>query len=140
MDLDTSYSWKPEKKHSVFEIKRANNVFTLTGEVTKDGAVYLKNDLRLENHKLKWALTRDFRSYDLDVDNVLQPRQASLVLKVRDRVYNFKLERQPFKFINLKVEGNDKAYIQKVMLPRVWLLIEVNCCCCCQCRAMLTSR
>lgn len=112
--MDTSYSYKPEKKHSVFEVKRTNGVFTLTGEVTKDGAIYMKNDLRLENHKLKWTLTRDFRSYDLDVDNVLKPRQASLVLKVRDRVYNIKMERQPFKFMNLKVEGNDKAYIQKV--------------------------
>lgn len=90
--------------------------FTVKGEATKDGKVLLSNDLNFEssNGKLKAQLSRDTRSYDLSVDNVYKPREALLVFKIEDRVYNIQMNREPMKFINLKLDGNDKALIKSV--------------------------
>lgn len=115
-EAEISYSYKPDKKTYKMEAKKQGTAYLLKGEATKDGKVILSNDVNFEssNGKLKALLVRDTRKYDLTVDNLFKPKEATLLFKIEDREYNLKLDREPFKFINLKIDGNDKALIKSV--------------------------
>lgn len=113
-EAEISYSYKPDKKSYKLDAKRSKDDITIVGEATKDGKVIFSNDILYEKSgKLKAKLARDVRSYDLTVDNVLRPREAKLIFKIEDRVYDIDMKREPMKFMDLKVVGNDKALIQK---------------------------
>jgi len=113
-EADISYSYKPDKKTYKFEAKKQGSAYVMKGEAKKDGKVIMSNDVNFEssNGKLKALLSRDTRSYDLTVDNVFKPKEATLVFKIEDREYNIKMNREPLKYLNLKVNGNDKALIK----------------------------
>nr|ABU97467.1 group 14 allergen Blo t 14 [Blomia tropicalis] len=113
-EADISYSYKPDKKTYVMEAKKQGTAYILKGEAKKDGTVIFSNDINFEssNGNLKALIKRDTRSYDLNVDNVFRPREATLLFKIKDREYNIKMDREPFKYINLKVDGNENALIK----------------------------
>lgn len=126
-EAEISYSYKPDKKNYKFEAKKQGTAYLLKGEATKDGKVILSNDVNFEssNGKLKALLSRDYRSYDLTVDNVFKPKEAALKLTVKDRVYNIRMNREPLKFVNFKVEGNEQALIKNVSHSFVVALVEL---------------
>lgn len=115
VDADVSYSYQPDKKTYNFEVQRANGDLLLTGAVKKNDQLYYSHDVKLEKSgKFHFGLTRDYRSYDLNLDNLYRPTSGNGVLKVKDRVYTMKLTREPLKFTDITVEGNAAAYIKQV--------------------------
>lgn len=90
----------------------------MTGEAKKDGKVIFSNDIKFEKTgKLQAKVDKVVRSYDLTVDNVFRPKEAKLIFKIEDRVYTIDMNREPLKFMDIKVVGNDKALVQNVSFP-----------------------
>ena len=119
-DADITYSHKPDTKKINFELQKNKNALSFKGTDKRNGKDYFTTDGKFEKDgKTKLSLTRDYRSYDLTLDNIYQPRVGTFMLKVKDRVYNVKMNREPFEKIDLKLEGNDAAYLKDVSVSTI---------------------
>ena len=116
-DADVSYSELEMKKHYHMEFKKENDIYTLRSTVERDGQLFYENYLTVhKGGKLNLNYRRNDRKILLDLDNALSPREGTMKLNIKDREYNFVLKRDPMRYRDITVEGNENAYVKNVSL------------------------
>ncbi|OTF70165.1 Group 14 mite allergen-like protein (Apolipophorin-like) [Euroglyphus maynei] len=114
-DADVSYSDSEMKKHYQMEFKKENDIYTLRSTVERDGQLFYENYLTIhKGGKLNLNYRRNDRKILLDLDNALSPREGTMKLNIKDREYNFALKRDPLRYRDITVEGNENAYVKHV--------------------------
>ena len=114
-DADVSYSDSDMKKHYQMEFKKENDIYTMRSTVERNGQMFYENHLTIhKSGKLNLNYRRNDRKILLDLDNALSPREGTMKLNIKDREYNFVMKREPLRFRDITVEGNENAYIKNV--------------------------
>ncbi|KAH7640192.1 apolipophorin [Dermatophagoides farinae] len=112
-DADVSYSDSDMKKHYQMEFKKENDIYTMRSTVERNGQMFYENHLTIhKGGKLNLNYRRNDRKILLDLDNALSPREGTMKLNIKDREYNFVMKREPLRFRDITVEGNENAYIK----------------------------
>lgn len=113
-DAEVTYSDSDMKKNYHLEFKKEKDEFQFLSNVKRNGETFYESNFNVQkNGKLKWFHRRNNRQFDINLDNVLNPHDGTMLLKIDDRQYDAKLKREPFRYHDIEVTGNDKAYIKQ---------------------------
>ncbi|KPM11048.1 Sar s 14 allergen (apolipophorin-like protein) [Sarcoptes scabiei] len=113
-EAEVTFSDSEDKKNYFVELKKDKDLYSMKSNVKRNNEIFYENNMDLEkNGKMNWYYKRNDRTWNMDLDNAFNPRDGTMKLQVKDRIYDIKLKREPFRYGDLHIEGNENALIKK---------------------------